>query len=114
MPLRSILSLALMSAVALLPHSDFSTTPTLYTRRRGGVQTKTSEGGRIGMKADYYYFAPTGGRYQTVFRGTLPRRYSIRRSQCGNSEAICVRGVVITPPPTRHKLPIAQPTHLRI
>ena len=36
------------------------------------------------MSADYYFFAPTGGRYQTVFRGTLPRRYSIRRSQWGN------------------------------
>ena len=40
------------------------------------------------MSADYYFFAPTGGRYQTVFRGTLPRRYSIRRSQRGNSEAV--------------------------
>ena len=57
------------------------------TRRRGCVQTKTSEGGRIGMRADYNYFAPTGGRYQTVFRGTLPRRYSIRRSQRGNNSA---------------------------
>ena len=26
------------------------------------------------MSADYYYFAPTGGRYQTVFRRVLPRR----------------------------------------
>ena len=40
------------------------------------------------MSADYYFFAPTGGRYQTVFRGTLPRRCSIRRSQRGNSEAV--------------------------
>ena len=47
-----------------------------FRRRRGCVQTKTSEGGRIRTKADYYYFAPTGGRYQTVFRWTLPRRYS--------------------------------------
>ena len=39
------------------------------------------------MSADYYFFAPTGGRYQTVFRGTLPRRYSIRRSQRGNNSA---------------------------
>mgnify|MGYP004620439915 FL=1 len=37
------------------------------------------------MSADYYFFAPTGGRYQTVFRWTLPRRYSIRRSRWGNS-----------------------------
>ena len=37
------------------------------------------------MSADYYFFAPTGGRYQTVFRGTLPRRYSIRRSQWDNA-----------------------------
>ena len=37
------------------------------------------------MSADYYFFAPTGGRYQTVFRGTLPRRYSIRRSQWDNT-----------------------------
>ena len=37
------------------------------------------------MSADYYYFAPTGGRYQTVFRGTLPRR-----------TASGARGVVIT------------------
>ena len=58
-----------------------------FRRRRGCVQTKTSEGGRIKMRADYYFFAPTGGRYQTVFRGTLPRRYSIRRSRCGNGEA---------------------------
>ena len=66
--------------------------------RRGCVQTKTfrkgseassrAEGGRIRTSADYYFFAPTGGRYQTVFRGTLPRRCSIRRSRCGNSEAI--------------------------
>ena len=40
------------------------------------------------MSADYYFFAPTGGRYQTVFRWTLPRRYSIRRSQRGNSSAL--------------------------
>ena len=39
------------------------------------------------MRADYYYFAPTGGRYQTVFRGTLPRRCSIKRSQRGNNSA---------------------------
>ena len=39
------------------------------------------------MRADYYYFAPTGGSYQSVFRGTLPRRYSIRRSQRGNNSA---------------------------
>ena len=56
-----------------------------FRRRRGCVQTKTSEGGRIKMRADYYFFAPTGGRYQTVFRGTLPRR-----------TASGVRGVVIT------------------
>ena len=37
------------------------------------------------MSADYYFFAPTGGRYQTVFRGTLPRRYSIRRSRWDNA-----------------------------
>ena len=37
------------------------------------------------MSADYYYFAPTGGRYQTVFRGTLPRRCSIKRSQWDNA-----------------------------
>ena len=37
------------------------------------------------MSADYYFFAPTGGRYQTVFRGTLPRRYSIKRSQWDNA-----------------------------
>ena len=37
------------------------------------------------MSADYYFFAPTGGRYQTVFRGTLPRRCSIRRSQWDNA-----------------------------
>ena len=37
------------------------------------------------MSADYYFFAPTGGRYQTVFRWTLPRRYSIRRSQWDNT-----------------------------
>ena len=43
-------------------------------RSRGCVQTKTSEGGRIRMRADYYYFAPTGGSHQGVFRGTLPRR----------------------------------------
>ncbi len=44
------------------------------------------------MSADYYFFAPTGERYQTVFRGTLPRRYSIKRSRWGN-----------TSPPTIHK-----------
>jgi len=37
------------------------------------------------MSADYYFFAPTGGRYQTVFRGTLPRRYSIKRSRWDNA-----------------------------
>ena len=37
------------------------------------------------MSADYYFFAPTGGRYQTVFRGTLPRRCSIRRSRWDNA-----------------------------
>ena len=37
------------------------------------------------MSADYYFFAPTGGRCQTVFRGTLPRRYSIRRSRWDNT-----------------------------
>ena len=37
------------------------------------------------MSADYYFFAPTGGRYQTVFRGTLPRR-----------TASGARGVVMT------------------
>ena len=63
--------------------------------RRGGVQTKTSEGGRIKMSADYYYFAPTGGRYQTVFRGTLPRRYSVKRSQrCNTSPP------TLEPPPS--------------
>ena len=40
------------------------------------------------MSADYYFFAPTGGRYQTVFRGILPRRYSIRRSQRDNNSAV--------------------------
>ena len=33
---------------------------------------------------------------QTVFRGTLPRRFSIRRSQCGNSEAIVGEAVTAT------------------
>ena len=37
------------------------------------------------MSADYNYFAPTGGRYQTVFRGTLPRRCSIKRSRWDNT-----------------------------
>ena len=70
----------------VLYHGDYILHRLFQARRRGCVQTKTSEGGRIRMRADYYYFAPTGGRYQTVFRGTLPRRYSIRRSRCGNSE----------------------------
>ena len=62
------------------------------------------------MSADYYFFAPTGGRYQTVFRWTLPRRYSIRRSQWDNAltvkhdycnklaypSASCVHNVAIT------------------
>ena len=55
---------------------------------RGGAKTKTSEGGRIKMSADYYFFAPTGGRYQTVFRGTLPRRCSIKRSRWDNTLTI--------------------------
>ena len=37
------------------------------------------------MRADYNNFAPTGGRYQIVFRGALPRR-----------TASGARGVVMT------------------
>ena len=73
------------------------------------------------MRADYYFFAPTGGRYQTVFRGTLPRRTAsgvrnvviTRRDRTpfhylcgyadptyfivrGNCEALCVRNGTIT------------------
>ena len=72
--------------VTVLPRGDsFLLHRPFQARSRGCVQTKTSEGGRIKMSADYNYFAPTGGRYQTIFRGTLPRRYSIRRSQSGNT-----------------------------
>ncbi len=46
------------------------------------------------MSADYYFFAPTGGRYQTVFRGTLPRRYSIRRSRKGNAVTVALNEFV--------------------
>ena len=74
MPFRSILSLALMSAVALLPHSDFSTTLTFYTNEPSCCHAATSERRRIRLKADYYYIALRGA--------------SIRRSQRGNSEAI--------------------------
>ena len=74
MPFRSILSLALLSAVALLPHSDFSTTLTFYTNEPSCCHAATSERRRIRLKADYYYIALRGA--------------SIRRSQRGNSEAI--------------------------
>ena len=75
----------------MLPRGDIHMLDrSLQARSRGCVQTKTSEGGRLGMRAAYNNFAPTGGSYQSVFRGTLPRRCSIRRSQCGNtSNATC-------------------------
>ena len=58
-------------------------------RRRGGVQTKTSErAARLGNFVLASFIAPSGGRYQTVFRGTLPRRCSIRRSRWDNTLTI--------------------------
>ena len=73
-------------------------------RRRGYVilvsnepscyHAATSERRRIRLKADYYYIALRGASFRrsqrgnseaVFFRGTLPRRYSIRRSRCGNS-----------------------------
>ena len=80
MPFRSILPLALMSAVALLPHSDFSTTLTFYTNEPRCCHAATSERRRIRLKADYYYIALRGA--------------SFRRSRCGNSEAVFFRGTL--------------------
>ena len=110
MPFRSILPLALLSAMTLLPHSGFPTTPTFYTNEPRCCHAATSERRRIRLKADYYYIALRGasirrsqrGNSEAVFfRGTLPRRYSIRRSQRSNSEAICARNEATMPPPTR-------------
>ena len=55
----------------------------------------TSERRRIRLKADFHYFALRGASIRrsqrsnseaVLFRGTLPRRYSIKRSRCGNNE----------------------------
>ena len=83
-----------------LPHGDiFLLHRPFQARSRGCVQTKTSEGGRLGMRAAYNNFAPTGGSYQSVFRGTLPRR-----------TASGVRNVAIT---RRHHSPFSLPLRLR-
>mgnify|MGYP005968146377 CR=1 FL=1 len=70
------------------------------------------------MSADYYFFAPTGGRYQTVFRGTLPRRTAsgvrnvaiARRfffvGHCRGDTASGVRGGAIPRPTTFHTPPL--------
>ena len=57
--------------------------------------TATSERRRIHSRADFHYFAlreasirrsQRSNSEAVLFRGTLPRRYSIRRSRCGNNE----------------------------
>ena len=93
---------------SLLPHSDiYLLHRPFQARSRGCVQTKTSEGGRLGMRAAYNNFAPTGGSYQSVFRGTLPRRtasgvrgaaiarrHSIRCLQYGNTSTLCCANIM--------------------
>ena len=103
---------------SLLPHSDiYLLHRPFQARSRGCVQTKTfrkgseaslrAEGGRLGMRAAYNNFAPTGGSYQSVFRGTLPRRtasgvrgaaiarrHSIRCLQYGNTSTLCCANIM--------------------
>ena len=71
-----------------MPHSDIILLNRPFqAKSRGGVQTKTfRKGSEASLRAE-------GGRSQrsnseaVLFRGTLPRRYSIRCSQRGNNSA---------------------------
>ena len=66
----------------------------LFSNEPSCCYVATSERRRIRLKADYHCFALRGASIRrsqrsnseaVLFRGTLPRRCSIRRSRCGNS-----------------------------